>query len=76
MSTGNALPQYELGQLWLNFNQVGDSGAQALAKVLPQCGLEYLDLGSNQIGDSGAQALAMCCPVWIGEAVSLLQPNR
>ena len=49
-------------KLYLSSNQIGASGAQALANALPQCGLPYLNLSSNQIGDSGAQALANALP--------------
>ena len=36
----------------LESNQIGDSGAQALANALPQCGLTYLSISSNPIGAS------------------------
>ena len=42
----------DLKDLYLSSNQIGDSGAQALANALPQCGLTYLSLSSNQISDS------------------------
>src|SRR6516162_3087466 len=37
-------------------NEVGDTGAQAIAQHLSQ--LTSLDLSSNQIGEAGAQAIA------------------
>ena len=49
-------------ELSLGSNQIGDSGARALANALPQCGLEWLFLTSNRIGNSGARALANALP--------------
>ena len=49
----------KLEKLFLQYNQIGDAGAAALAEVagkLPK--LEYLGLNENQIGDAGVAALA------------------
>ncbi|CAK0848215.1 unnamed protein product [Prorocentrum cordatum] len=52
-----------LEKLDLNNCNIGDDGAQALAKALPSMpGLQYLHLPSNGIGDDGAQALAKALP--------------
>ncbi len=56
------LPQTQISQLNLNYNFIGDAGAQALAQVLPQTQITQLHLGSNDIGDAGAQALAQVLP--------------
>eukprot|EP00811_Abedinium_folium_P011477 NODE_20627_length_789_cov_6.936556.p2 GENE.NODE_20627_length_789_cov_6.936556~~NODE_20627_length_789_cov_6.936556.p2 ORF type:complete len:138 (-),score=24.77 NODE_20627_length_789_cov_6.936556:13-426(-) len=48
-----------LTSLFLSRNEIGDAGAQALAKALRSNNhLEYLSLSGNEIGDAGAQALA------------------
>ncbi|CAK0846032.1 unnamed protein product, partial [Prorocentrum cordatum] len=52
-----------LEELDLNKCNIGDDGAQALAKALPSMGaLQVLGLASNGIGDDGAQALAKALP--------------
>lgn len=52
-----------LTELSLQFNSLGDLGAQALAAALPHSrALVQLRLGNNQIGDAGAVALAAALP--------------
>jgi Ran GTPase-activating protein (RanGAP) involved in mRNA processing and transport len=52
-----------LSELSLQFNSLGDDGAQALAAALPHArALAHLRLGNNQIGDAGAVALAAALP--------------
>ena len=63
--------QCGLKELGLN-NQIGDSGAQALANALPQCGLKDLYLSSNQIGDQQALANASA----VGLTYLYLSSNR
>ena len=46
-------------QLLMGYNQIGDTGATALAEGLKHNGaLKELYLHGNQIGDEGAKALA------------------
>ncbi len=51
-----------LTQLNLERNDIGDTGAQALAQVLAQTKITQLYLSWNSIGDAGAQALAQVLP--------------
>jgi len=53
-----------LRDLYLDHNQVGDTGASELAEQLPKCGssLVRLWLGGNIIGDTGARSLAEAMP--------------
>ncbi len=46
----------------LDLKNIGDAGAQALAKVLPQTKITQLNLGNNDIEAAGAQALAQVLP--------------
>jgi ankyrin repeat protein len=50
-----------LDELDLSSNQIGDSGAEALAESLRKLAhLSALSLAHNQIGDAGAKAIADC----------------
>ena len=54
------LPQCRaLTHLDLSADNIGDSGAESLARVLAQCpALNHLSLTVNQIGEAGAESLA------------------
>jgi Ran GTPase-activating protein (RanGAP) involved in mRNA processing and transport len=47
-----------LKELSLSHNQIGDKGAQALARAFQNSNLTKLYLNDNQIGDKGARAFA------------------
>ena len=54
-----AVNKYEVKELWLNGNQLGDAGAEAIAAMLrTNRSLTFLDLERNKIGDAGAEAIA------------------
>ena len=53
-----AVNKYEVEKLYLNGNQLGDAGAEAIAAMLrTNRSLTYLNLGRNKIGDAGKKAL-------------------
>ena len=61
--------------LWLNNNQIGDAGIEALAKAagggaMPQ--LRELRLNNNKIGDAGVEALAKAAATGALASVSTL----
>ena len=58
-----AVNNYEVKVLWLNNNQLGDAGAEAIAGMLrTNHSLTLLELVGNKIGDAGAEAIgAMLC---------------
>merc|ERR1712137_1429828 len=58
----------KLTHLFLDGNQIGQSGAEAIASALStNCTLSTLGLAENEIGDPGAEALASAlsttCPL-------------
>jgi len=54
-----AVNKYEVKDLYLFRNQLGDAGAEAIAAMLrTNRSLTDLDLRSNKIGDAGAEAIA------------------
>lgn len=75
---GMLLPKWRsLTNIYLNFNQLGDSGVKALADGVAAGGwLKRLELKGNRITDKGAKALATCVAV-SGSLISLeLCKNR
>ena len=54
-----AVNKYEVKELWLGENQLGDAGAEAIAAMLrTNRSLTYLNLSHNMIGNAGAKAFA------------------
>jgi len=54
-----AVNKYEVKRLFLDCNQLGDAGAEAIAAMLrTNRSVTYLSLGGNQLGDAGAEAIA------------------
>ena len=53
-----AVNKYEVKELWLGQNELGDAGAEAIAAMLrTNRSLTYVYLLDNKIGDAGKKAL-------------------
>ena len=53
-----AVNKYEVKDLWLNGNQLGDAGAEAIAAMLrTNRSVTSLNLRNNKIGDAGKKAV-------------------
>ena len=53
----------EMREIWLNGNDIGPAGAQAIANNLNRAqGLVHIELGGNHIGGEGARALVQQLP--------------